>query len=116
MDKKDLFMCSPVRYFDNKTSASLKPGEIGLITAKKGLGKTSILVQFGLDNLLNDKTLVHVSFDQESSNVISWYSSILAEVSKKRNIKVEEISSEIKIILNIKLYNLKEKRVLDSFI
>ena len=58
---------------------------MGLITAKKGLGKTSILVQFGIDTLLNDKGLVHVSFDQQSSNVISWYSSILAEIAKKKN-------------------------------
>ena len=46
MEKKDLIAHSPVRYFDNATSAGLKDGEMGLITAKKGLGKTSILVQF----------------------------------------------------------------------
>ena len=68
MDKKDLIAHSPVRYFD-VTNAGLKDGEMGLITAKKGLGKTSILVQFGIDSLLNDKALVHVSFDQQSSNV-----------------------------------------------
>ncbi|MCQ2587495.1 MAG: hypothetical protein MJ174_05205 [Treponema sp.] len=95
MDKKNLFSYSPVRYFENISGSNLKAGEMGLITAKKGLGKTSILVQFGLDNLLDDKYLVHVSFDQESSNVISWYSSILAEISKKRNVKLEEISEDI---------------------
>ena len=47
MDKKDLIAHSPVRYFD-VTNAGLKDGEMGLITAKKGLGKTSILVQFGI--------------------------------------------------------------------
>ena len=45
MDKKDLIAHSPVRYFD-VTNAGLKDGEMGLITAKKGLGKTSVLVQF----------------------------------------------------------------------
>lgn len=95
MEKKDLFTHSPVRYFEKSTDANLNIGEMGLITSKKGLGKTSILVQFGLDSLLADKTLVHVSFDQQSSNVISWYSSILAEISKKRNINVEEVSEEI---------------------
>lgn len=53
MDKKDLIAHSPVRYFD-ATNVGLKDGEMGLITAKKGLGKTSILVQFGIDSLLND--------------------------------------------------------------
>ena len=94
MDKKDLITHSPVRYFD-VTNAGLKDGEMGLITAKKGLGKTSILVQFGIDSLLNDKALVHVSFDQQSSNVIAWYSSVLAEIAKKKSLNLDDINEEI---------------------
>lgn len=94
MDKKDLIAHSPVRYFD-VTNASLKDGEMGLITAKKGLGKTSILVQFGIDGLLNDKALIHVSFDQQSSNVIAWYSSVMAEIGKKKNFNISDMEEEI---------------------
>ena len=94
MDKKDLITHSPVRYFD-VTNAGLKDGEMGLITAKKGLGKTPILVQFGIDSLLNDKALVHVSFDQQSSNVIAWYSSVLAEIAKKKSLNLDDINEEI---------------------
>lgn len=95
MEKKDLIEHSPVRYFDKATNAGLKAGEMGLVTAKKGLGKTSVLVQFGIDSLLNDKDLVHVSFDQQSSNVIAWYSSIMAEIAKKKNFNLDEVSEEI---------------------
>ena len=94
MDKKDLIAHSPVRYFD-ATNAALKEGEMGLVTAKKGLGKTSILVQFGIDTLLNDKALVHVSFDQQSSNVIAWYSSVMAEIAKKENFNLDEVNEEM---------------------
>lgn len=95
MEKKDLVEYSPIQYFE-KMATPLKPGEMGLITAKKGLGKTSILVQFGLDSLLKDKALVHVSFDQQSSNVISWYSSVLSEIAKKKNISnFAELSEDI---------------------
>ena len=94
MDKKDLIAHSPVRYFD-ATNAALKAGEMGLITAKKGLGKTSVLVQFGIDSLLNDKALVHVSFDQQSSNVIAWYSSIMAEIAKKKSFNLDDVNEEI---------------------
>lgn len=104
MEKKDLIEHSPIRFFDAATKAGLKAGEMGLISAKKGLGKTSILVQFGIDTLLNDKGLVHVSFDQQSSNVVSWYSSILAEIAKKKNFStMTEITEEIvkkRIVLN----------------
>lgn len=94
MDKKDLIAHSPVRYFD-ATNAALKTGEMGLITAKKGLGKTSVLVQFAIDSLLNDKAIVHVSFDQQSSNVIAWYSSVMAEIAKKKNFNLDDVSEEI---------------------
>ena len=85
MEKQDLYEKSPVRLFDSATEGGLKAGELGLVTSKKGLGKTSVLVQFGMDTLLQDKQLVHVSFDLHSSNVISWYDGIFAEIAKKKN-------------------------------
>jgi hypothetical protein len=118
MEKKDLIEHSPVRLFDTATKAGLKNGEMGLITAKKGLGKTSILVQFGIDSLLNDKGLVHVSFDQQSSNVISWYSSVLAEIAKKKNFStMNEISEEIvknRIVLNFNQENFTLPKVVNT--
>lgn len=95
MEKEDLIKSSPAFYFNQATGAALKDGEMGLIAARKGMGKTSVLVQFGLDSLLRDKNLVHVSFDQESSNVISWYSSILSEITKKQNVNKAAVSEEI---------------------
>ncbi len=96
MDKKDFIDHSPVRYFDKLSAGGLKASEMGLITAKKGLGKTSVLVQFGIDSLLQGKSLVHVSFDQHSSNVISWYSSILSEIAKKKHLNdISGLAEEI---------------------
>lgn len=85
MDKKDLLVCSPVRKADGMMDGGLKAGEMGLVTAKKGVGKTSVLVQFGLDSLLQGKPVVHVSFDQHSSNVVSWYDSVFSEILKKKS-------------------------------
>lgn len=104
MIKQDLIDLSPVRFFDNIAEGGLKEGQMGLITAKKGLGKTSVLVQFAIDALIQDKPLVHVSFDQQSSNVISWYNSVLAEIGKKKNLgDMTELTASIvreRIILN----------------
>ena len=83
MIKDELFERSPVRCFD-KATGGLKAGELGLLTSKKGLGKTSVLVQFGVDTLLQDKQVIHVSFDQHSSNVITWYQDIFTEIAKKK--------------------------------
>lgn len=94
LDKIELLASSPVRFFE-PTGAALDEGEIGLLTAKKGLGKTSILVQFGIDTLLKDKAIVHVSFNQKSENVITWYSSVLAEICKSHKVDVDELSDEL---------------------
>ena len=103
MIKDELFERSPIRCFENVTG-SLKAGELGLITSKKGIGKTSVLVQFGVDTLLQDKQVIHVSFDQQSANVITWYQDIFTEIAKKKNVSnVSDLVSELvrkRIILN----------------
>lgn len=118
MAKQDLFESSPVRAFDAVTDGGLKAGELGLVTAKKGLGKTSVLVQFGMDTLLNGKQLVHVSFDQHSENVISWYDGIYTEIAKKRSIPNEaEVKEQIvrnRTILNFNQDNFNLEKVVNT--
>lgn len=116
MVKQDLFDKSPVRLFDEVTDGGLKAGEIGLITAKKGLGKTSVLVQFGMDTLLQDKQLAHVTFDLHSSNVISWYDGIFAEIAKKKN-GAADLKDDIvakRTILNFSLDNFTLAKVVNT--
>ncbi len=118
MNKKDFYEYSPIRYFDKMSDGGLKAGEIGLITAKKGLGKTSVLVQFGMDALLADKQLVHVSFDQHSSNVISWYASVFNEIAKRKNINnASELKDEImrdRTILNFNPENFTLQKLIST--
>ncbi len=104
MVKQELIDRSPVRFFEKSLNGGVKAGEIGVIASKKGLGKTSVLVQIGLDMLLQDKQVVHVSFNQHSDYVISWYEDIFAEMAKKKNLdKAGEIKDELirkRIVLN----------------
>ena len=41
--KQTLIDRSPVRFFDQATNGGLKAGEMGILTSKKGLGKTCLL-------------------------------------------------------------------------
>ena len=117
MDKKDLITHSPVRYFD-VTNAGLKDGEMGLITAKKGLGKTAVLIQFGMDTLLNGKQLVHVSFDQHSNDVISGYDTVFSEIAKKKTIaNAADVKEQIirnRTILNFSQDNFSLEKVVNT--
>ena len=102
--KQTLIDRSPVRFFDQATNGGLKAGEMGILTSKKGLGKTAVLVQIGLDMLLQEKQVVHVSFNQHTNAIITWYEDIFWEMAKKKNLKnPEEIKDTLiskRIILN----------------
>ena len=116
MAKQELYDRSPIRAFDEIANGGMKTGDLGLITSKKGLGKTSVLVQFGMDTLLNGKQLVHVSFD--SSDVISWYTEIFTQISKKKNIpNPEEVKEQIfknRTILNFNQDNFNLEKVVNT--
>ncbi len=118
MVKQDLIAHSPARLFDGIADGGLKAGQMGLITAKKGLGKTSVLVQFGIDALIQDKHLVHVSFDQHSSNVITWYDNVLSEIGKKKNLgdaaSLNESIVSNRIILNFSQENFTLPKVVNT--
>lgn len=118
MAKQELYERSPIRAFDEAANGGLKAGEIGLVTAKKGLGKTSVLVQFGMDTLLNGKQLVHVSFDQHSDNVMSWYDGIFTEISKKKPVSnAAELKEQIlrnRTILNFNQENVSLDKVVNT--
>lgn len=118
MAKQDLYERSPVRIFNELTDGGLKAGELGLVAAKKGLGKTSVLVQFGMDALLNGKQLVHVSFNQHSGNVISWYDGIYNEISKKKALgdspDLKEQVVRNRTILNFNQDNISLEKVVNT--
>lgn len=104
MVKQDLIERSPVRNFEKVLGGGVKAGEIGVITSRKGLGKTSILVQLGIDQLLQGNHVVHVSFNQQASHVMSWYDDIFTELAKKKNLdKSDDVKAELiskRIVLN----------------
>lgn len=118
--KEELFEKSPVRFFDKIADGGLKAGEVGLVTSPKGLGKTSVLVQFGMDTLLQEKQLVHVTFDLHSSNVISWYDGIFGEIAKKKNIanptSLKDAVVSKRTILNFSQDNFTLSKVINTLV
>lgn len=87
MVKQELIQRSPVRVFEKSIHGGLKAGDVGVIASRKGVGKTSVLVQIALDKLLQGKKVIHVSFAQHTDYVISWYEDIFAEIAKKKNLE-----------------------------
>lgn len=118
MVKQDLIDRSPVRNFEKLLGGGVKQGEIGLIASKKGLGKTSILVQLGIDTLLQGKAVVHVSFNQQANHVMTWYENIFSEQAKRKNLdKAADVKAELvskRIVLNFNQETVRTAQVIKT--
>ncbi|MDR2743405.1 MAG: hypothetical protein LBB98_14830 [Treponema sp.] len=96
MVKNELVERSPVRVFEKSIHGGLKAGEIGIIAAPSGIGKTSVLVQIALDKLLQGKKVIHVSFTKHTDYVLAWYEDIFEEFVMKKNLEnIAEVKNDV---------------------
>lgn len=118
MIKEELVQRSPVRIFEKSIHGGLKAGEIGIVAAPSGIGKTSVLVQLALDRLLQGGKVIHVSFTQHTGYVLAWYEDIFDEFTKKKNLDhAKEIKDELiknRILLNFNQDGVSSDQILKS--
>jgi hypothetical protein len=104
MVKEELIQRSPIRLLENMLGSELQAGEVGVISSPSGLGKTSVLVQIALHQLLLGKKVIHVSFTQATSYVHGWYENIYGELTKNKNLELSreilEEASRGRVVLN----------------
>ena len=118
MLKEELIAKSPVRLLEKSIEGGLKKGNIGVIASRKGIGKTSVLVQLALDKLLQGEKVIHVSFNAHANYVISWYENIFSEVARRRNLEHSaEAKTEVvqnRVIMNFAQEGVSIEQVLRS--
>ncbi len=118
MTRNDLVEKSPMRKLEASLGGGLKAGEVGVVTSKKGVGKTSILVQLGLDKLLQDRPVVHISFSQHVDYAITWYSDMFDELAKKKNLEdAAEVKNKLiskRIVLNFNQDTVRTSQIMKT--
>ena len=118
MLKEELIKKSPVRVLERGIEGGLGIGNIGVIASRKGIGKTSVLVQLALDKLLQGKKIVHVSFTTHTSYVISWYENIFKELTRKRSLaNMESIHDDLvknRVIMNFNQEGISTDQIIRS--
>ncbi len=118
MLKEELIKKSPVRILEKGIEGGLKAGNIGVIASRKGIGKTSVLVQLALDKLMQGKKIIHVSFTTHTSYVISWYENIFTEVAKRKNLEhYADVHDELvknRVIMNFTQEGVSTEQILKS--
>lgn len=88
MVKEELIERSPLRLLEKSIHGGLGAGDIGVIAARKGTGKTACLVHIATDQLLQGKHVIHISFAGRTDHIITWYEDIFREIAQKRNLEM----------------------------
>jgi archaellum biogenesis ATPase FlaH len=97
MYRKEVNERSPMRVFEKSMHGGLGRGNVGVVAARAGVGKTPLLVQIALDDLLRDRRVLHISHEHAVDHVRAYYDEIfhdLAVVSKLENPEAEKLDVE----------------------
>ena len=81
MRKKDLILRNPLRIMRADNEDILPEGGFGCVLARAGVGKTSLMVQFALNTLLQGKNVLHISLDDPVNKVCLWYEEIFRNIT-----------------------------------
>ena len=87
---KDLKNLSVVKVIEGSSRPGLARGNLGVVMAKAGVGKTACLIHIAMHKLLKNEKLVHVSLDTPPDKVTSYYSVIFCELVKALDIRNEQ--------------------------
>lgn len=97
MYRKEVNERSPMRVFEKSMHGGLGRGNIGVVCARSGVGKTPVIVQIALDDLLRDRRVLHISHEHAVDHVRAYYDEIfhdLATLSKLANPDAEKLDLE----------------------
>ncbi len=81
MYRKDVNERSPMRVFEKSMHGGLGKGNVGVIAARAGVGKTALLVQIALDDLLRDRKVLHISHEHAVDHVRAYYDEIFRDLA-----------------------------------
>ena len=87
MHRKDLNERSPVRVLEASMHGGLGRGNIGVVIARHGVGKTPFLVGVALDDLMRGGKVLHVSLEHTGEKVRQYYDEIFMDLAHKRELE-----------------------------
>ncbi len=77
---KDFVSVSPLKILDRFSCKELGPGNLGVLIARAGVGKTACLIHIAFDKIFHHQKLVHVSLEEGPEKVKSYYDVISSDL------------------------------------
>jgi hypothetical protein len=87
MVRADVNERSPLRVLESTIDGGVGPGELGVVLARPGVGKTAFLVQVGLDCALRERRVLHVGIGDTVPEVRSWYDEMFVDLAAARQLE-----------------------------
>ena len=81
MYKKFLTARSPLRLLEKGLHGGLGKGNLGLVVAGHGVGKSSFLVGVALDDLIRGDHVLHVVLDQTVAHTRDYYDTVFEDLA-----------------------------------
>ena len=79
---KDFYKVSPLKILEGPDQKGLGKGNLGVLMAGAGLGKTSCLIDIALDRLFRGERIIHVSLKDPPEKITSYYNVIFSDLVK----------------------------------
>lgn len=89
---KELNERNPLRLFEHSIHGGLGPGNIGVVVARHGIGKTAFLVGIALDDAMRGRKVLHVSLDKTVDHLREFYDEIFMDLAHAAHL--EDLSTE----------------------
>ena len=90
MIMKDFTSVSPLKILKKASRGRLGPGNLGVLIARAGVGKTACLIHIAFDKIFRREKLVHVSLNEGPEKVTSYYNVIYYDLVKALNLEDED--------------------------
>ena len=94
MYRKEINAQSPLRILEASLHGGLGRGNLGVIMARAGVGKTACLIQFALDDLMRERKVLHVAIGQTIDHVLAWYDALFNDLAAHTGLKDRDVAKE----------------------
>jgi len=88
--RKDVNEKSPMRVFEKSMHGGLGRGNVGVVASRAGVGKTPLLVQIALDDLMRDRKVLHISHEHAVDHVRAYYDEIFHDIAQTTHLEQPE--------------------------
>lgn len=88
-----------MRVFERSIHGGLGAGNIGVVMARHGVGKTAFLVGLALDDLMRDRKVLHVDTEDPAERVREFYDEIFHELASSNGL-ADRMTTQLQIERN----------------